>query len=250
MPMNTRRSRQFFLIGLAALPLFSALVVYWLMGSAPGGAVPRERYLRAVYVLQSLGGTAAKEREEIPSRVITTDATESLRNHPDKIFVLHHLADELAAVREESAKAPLFEAYARISLGELREAARLLTVYVVENEYNAEHYALLSRTLHELGDASSLLLICREWRERDAACLPDRVRFTWAALYALERYPQAEEAASAEKACLGWSAEVYAAKAHLASQEDDADAEVALDALLKAHPENAIRMRRLWDQIK
>ncbi len=223
--------------------------LYFVMGYSAGGTVPRERYYRAVFVLQSLGGPAAGEREDIPGRVPYADAAESLLHHPDKIFVLGHVADELAAVRQEAPKAVLFEAYARLGLGDRREAARLLAAYVVESDYSAKHYALLSRTLHELGDPSSLLLICREWRERDPSCRDDRLRFTWTALYNMGRYSQAASFMRTEGACLGWQAQVYTAKSVLASGEEH-EAGLVLDAALKHYTEENAQILRLWNQIK
>lgn len=219
------------------------------MGYSADGAVPRERYYQAVFVLQSLGGPAASEPEDIPRRVPYADAAESLLHHPDKIFVLSHVAEELAAVSQEAPKAPLFEAYARLGLGDRREAARLLADYVVESDYSAKHYALLSRILHELGDSSSLLLICREWRERDPSCHGERIRFTWMALYNLGRYAQAADYMRAEGACLGWQAQVYEAKSVLASGEAHEAGQV-LDAALKRYAGESTQILRLWNQLR
>lgn len=214
-----------------------------------GGVIPRERYFRAVFVLQSLGGPAAAEKENIPVRVPYADATESLLHHPDKIFVLGRVAEELAFLRAEEPKAALFESYARLGLGDRREAARLLAAYVVESEYNAGHYALLCRTLHELGDYSSLLLICREWFERDPSCRGDRLRLTWTALHNMERYGQAKAYMQGEGACLGWQAQVYAAKSALAAGEKH-EADAALETVLERYADDAMLIHRLWDQLK
>lgn len=221
----------------------------FIMAYSQGEAVPKERYYRAVFVLQSLGGPAAEEREDIPGQVPYADATESLLHHPDKIFVLNRVAEELSLVHQETPKAALFEAYARLGLGDRREAVRLLTSYVVDADYDPRHYALLSQILYELGDSSSLLLICREWHERDASCRPDRLRFTWAALYNLERYSQAAAYMSTEGKCLGWPAQVYAAKSVLASGEEH-EAGLLLETALKRHAQDSTQILRLWNQLK
>ena len=222
--------------------------VYSLMSYSASREVPLERYYRAVFVLQSLGGPASAESERIPPRIPYSDAAESLLHHPDKIFVLRHVADELAAVRAEAPKAKLFEAYARLGLGERGEAVRLLSAYVVGNDYNNNHYALLSHAFYELGDYSSLLLICSEWRERDPSCRRDRLVFTWSALYRLERYAQAREFMLAEGTCLGWVAHIYAAKAALAMGEER-EAGLVFEELLAGHAGEAAQIRRLWEQL-
>lgn len=207
------------------------------------------RYPRAVFVLQSLFPQAADEEETIPARVAYDDDTESLFHHPDKIFVLRHVADELAAMGAGRPKAPLFEAYARIALGEREAAVQLLTRYVVENEYNAAHYALLCANLHELGDALSLLLICREWGERDVSCREERVRYTFTALYNLGRHGDAAACLAKEGACLGWQAAVYEAKLALAQGRAD-EAEAVLQKAREAFSNEALPINRMWEQVK
>jgi hypothetical protein len=192
-----------------------------------------ERYYRAVLVLQRMGGPAAQEEADIPRRIAYTDAAESLLHHPDKIFVLGHVAEELAQVRREFPRAAFFEACARLALGDRREAARLLTDHVIASEYNAGHYALLCRLLHELGEYSSLLLICREWAGRDPSCRAERIRSTWTALHHLERYDQAAESMLAEEDCLGWRAPAYAAKSLLDSGKEREAARLLENALAR-----------------
>ena len=228
---------------------FPALAVIRITGWSIDAAVPHERYYQAVFVLQHLGGPAAREREDIPRRVTRADATESLLHHPDKIFVLGRVADSLAEARGDMPKAALFEAYARLALGDRRTAARLLADYVVESNYDAGHYALLSGILDELGDYPSLLMICSEWHGRDPTCREDRIRFTWAALHNLERYAEAARHMLVKGACLGWQARVYAAKSVLASGEER-EAALAIDAALKEYAKDADRIQRLWNHIK
>lgn len=223
--------------------------IAYIMAYSTGGAAPEERYYRAVYVLQSLGGPAAAEKEAIPPRVIYTDATESLLHHPDKILVLRHVADQLSAAEQDHPKAALFEAYARLALGERERASALLMRYVVESEYDAGHYAMLCESLRGLGDMTSLLLIGREWEEREEGCRKDRAQYLWVALYNLGRYADAEAFAAGRAACLGWQAGVFAAKAALAQGKHET-AEEHLEKTRRAYPEQALSISRAWNQLK
>lgn len=231
------------------LILSVAALLYWTIMPLPDKDRPETRFLRAVYVLQSLGGPAAREPEEIPPQVAYSDATESLLHHPDKIYVLRHVADELAAVAAHVPRAGLYEAYARLRLGEKRQAAALLARHVVENPYDAGHYALLSDMLRELDDYHSLLLICREWTERDPACRKERTIHIWSALYNLNRYEQALDFLAGEEACLGWAAGVYAVKTYRA-MEDEERAEQKLEDTLKTYPADRESIHRMWEQLK
>ena len=249
MSASSRASWRVYLFALVCVVLLLTAGIVYVTGWSAGNTVPHERYYRAVFVLQSLGGPAARERVDIPRRVPYADATESLLHHPDKIFVLGHVAEELAQVRRDVPKAVLFEAYARLGLGERSEAARLLEEYVVESDYNADHYALLCEMLYDLGDYSSLLMLSREWRERDPSCRGDRTHFAWAALHNLERYAQAAEYMRTKGECLGWQAGVYAAKSVLALS-GEREAGLAIDALVKRHADDAPQILRFWKQIK
>ncbi len=207
----------------AALLLLSAGVgasIFFALRGAPP-ASPDLSYYRAVYVLQQMGGPAALESQEFPSRNIRGDATESLLHHPDKIFVLRSLADDLTGFADSQPKARLFEAYARMSLGEKKRAADLLARYVCDSPYQAAHYALLCELLQEQEEYASLMLICREWRERDPSCLPQRSIYTWAALYGLQRFQEAGEYMEHRADCLGWQSGVYAARAFLAQGQGE-----------------------------
>jgi hypothetical protein len=239
------------------------LVVCLLLAPAASGALlfqrpagkertPRgeaaERYLRAVYILQSMGGPAAGEEEIIPPRIVYSDESESLLHHSDKILVLKQAAGELAALDENFPRARLFEAYARMSLGEHEEAARLLSRYVAENEYRPAYYALLCDNLAESGDYVSLLLFCREWREKDPSCNRVRARHTLAALYKTGNCGNAPASARAEAACLGWEAEVYAAGAALACGDDEGARRLLRSA--ESAGGDAARIRRLLDRLR
>lgn len=207
-----------------------------------------ERYYRAVYVLRRLSPAAAAEPEDIPAGIRYQDASESLLHHPDRIFVLRHVAGELAALGGTRPKAVLYEAYARLALGQKEAAVPLLSRYVVENPYAAGHYALLCDTLYMIEDYIGLLLICREWRERDPACNAERAEKTFAALYNLERRREAGAFARAED-CLGWRGEVYDAKCLLA-EGDEEGARRALEAAVQRRPEDAPHIRRLWELVR
>ena len=249
MTTTTRAVWRYYVLFIVCAVLATAAALFFIVSYSASGTVPHERYYRAVFVLQSLGGPAAGEREDIPGRVPYADATESLLHHPDKIFVLGHVAEELAQVRADVPRAALFEAYARLGLGDRREAARLLAGYVVESDYDAGHYGLLCRLLHEQGDYPSLLLICREWLERDAGCRADRIRFTWAALHNLERYAQAADYMLGEGECLGWRARVHAARSVLALSGERAAGQT-LEAALSRYADDAPQILRLWNQLK
>ena len=178
---------------------------------------PHDRFLRAVYVLKALGGPAAAEEVSIPRRIAVSDAAESLLHHPDRHFVLRSLVAELTSLKETLPEAALFEAYARADLGETRQASSLLSTYVVEHPYQARHYALLCSLLETLRDYRALLLICAEWRERDAACRSERLPYAWLALCGLGRFVEARDLVLKEGDCLEWRRYFYASRAALAA---------------------------------
>ncbi|MDR2669442.1 MAG: hypothetical protein LBC14_05770 [Desulfovibrio sp.] len=246
--MNRKRIAVF----LCLLLVSAAAPVWFFVRSAGDGRTRQgeaaERYLRAVYILQSLGGPAAEEKEDIPSRIVNSDESEDLLHHSDKILVLQRSAEELAALGEIFPKAGLFEAYARMGLGEHEAAARLLSRYVAENDYRPAYYALLCDNLAESGDYVSLLLFCREWREKDPSCNRVRARYTLAALYMTGSCADTAAQARAESACLGWEAEVYAAGAAQAC----GDGEGARRMLQKAESAggDAVRVQRLWERLR
>jgi hypothetical protein len=235
------------------LLLVSAAASVWFLARSAGDGRTRqgeaaERYLRAVYVLQSLGGPAAEEKEDIPSRIVNSDQSEDLLHHSDKILVLKRSAEELAALGGIFPRAGLFEAYARMSLGEHEAAARLLSRYVAENEYRPAYYALLGDNLAESADYVSLLLYCREWKEKDPSCNRVRSRYTLAALYKTGSCEDVASRAREESACLGWEAEVYAAGAAQAC----GDGESARRLLQKAESAggDAVHIQRLWERLR
>ncbi|MDR3176066.1 MAG: hypothetical protein LBU06_05995 [Desulfovibrio sp.] len=242
-----------FRVFLIAVVCFSALAAVLATRFFSCGTVvssqARDRYYRSVYILQSLTEVASGEKAAIPSGIVYSDETESLLHHPDKILVLGRIAEDLASLRAEFPEAWLFEAYARMALGERAEAARLLARYVAENEYRPAHYALLCENLAESGDYVSLLVFSREWKEKDPACNRDRSRHVLAAFYNSGRFDEALEAAREEGACLGWEAEVYAAKAFLGQGDEDHARQVLLRAENR-FAENAAQIRRLWELLR
>ena len=248
MSTPSRHGIAYTLFALIALCL-AGLGVRYLITYEPGGRIPQEQYLRAVFVLQSMGGPASSEPETIPARIERMDETESLLRHPDRILVLRRIADDLEEVRPTMPKAALFEAYARIALGQRGRAAALLNAYVVDAPYNAAHYALLCDLLHGEGEDSALLMIVKEWQERDRACRDDRARYAWTALYNLGRYAESEETARRQSACLGWRASVLRAKSLMAEEREEEAAEL-LDAAIERYPNEALHIRRLWEQLK
>lgn len=223
--------------------------LYFFLDAPSGGRGPEARYYRAVYLLRSFGGPAAAEEESIPARVAYADETESLFHHPDKILVLRHVAEDLADLSPQIPRAALYEAYARLGLGERESAARLLMRYVVDAEYSPRHYALLCRILYEIRDYPSLLLMCREWSERDPECREDRDEYAFAAFYNLGRHADALRLARRQGHCLGGLAALYAAKALLAMGQED-QAEALLREALDPHSGQGEHLRRLWERLR
>jgi hypothetical protein len=185
---------------------------------------PEDRFLRAVYVLQKLGGPAAAEVVDIPRRIRVHDDTESLLHHPDKVFVRHLLASELESLQAEGiGEAALFEAYVRADLGENTRARNLLIAYVAEHPYQPRHYILLCSLLEKRKEYGTLRIICAEWRAKDARCLPERVTFSWLALCHLGRFAEARDEVLRTGECLDWKRFVYAARAaHALGDEAEA----------------------------
>lgn len=229
--------------------LTASSAAYLLLRPVPGGEENKIRYLRAVYVLKRLGGPAAAEPDAVPPRIMYDDDTESLLHHPDKILVLRRMAGELAACGNEYPRARLFEAYARLGMGDKQAAAALLMRYVVLNEYNAGQYALLCRTLYETEDITALLIICREWAERDPPCRDERARYLFTALYDLGRFSDAEESMREAETCLGWQAVPHAAQAALAAGDRDR-AESLIEEGVSRYTTAEKPLRRLWERLK
>lgn len=227
----------------------AGLGLWHFMGASPDGKTMDARYYRAVYLLRHLSEPAASERETIPARVAFDDETESLLHHSDKILVLRHVAEELADIGQAMPRSALYEAYARLGLGERENAARILMRYVVDSDFNAAHYALLCQTLYELEDYPSLLMICREWSERAPLCHIDRSRHAFAALYNLGRFSDAARFMRAQEACLGWQTAPYIAKALLALGDQEQSEAVLQNALVSRYAQ-AVYIQRLWEQIR
>ncbi len=206
------------------------------------------RFYRAVYVLQSFGGPAAEEKVDIPAKIRRSDEAESLRFHPDRRLVLRRLADDLAALTPHLPVARLFEAYARLSLGDPK-AVHLLSDYISDAPYSARHYALLCDLLLRAGNAPELQLICREWLERDPSCRPDRALHTWNALISLQQFAEARALAVREAGCIGLPAPLYAAYA-VEAQGDPRAAENIVRDLLAQHPGQEAYINDQWRRLR
>jgi hypothetical protein len=217
--------------------------------SRGSGESPEDRLLRAVYILQRLGGPAREEIMDIPRRIRVADATESLVHHPDTVFVLRTLAGDLAGLAAEGLdQALLFEAYARMGLGQAETAAKLLARYVADRPYEERHYARLCSLLEETGDYQTMLLISTEWRDRDPVCRENRLIFTWLALCRTGRLTEARRLLERNGACLGWRQYLYAARTSLAAgQIGEAD---RLRDLAKDRSEASPEARELlWQRL-
>ena len=221
-------------------------------GHAATALSPRmERYYRAVCLLQEMGGPAAAEPVAVPRKILFRDATESLRHHPDKIFVLHTIANDLHSLGTSPPEAPLFEAYARLALGERVQAANLLYAYVSVAPYQRRHYTLLTSLLHEQAEPTSLYLVCREWEKLDPVCNTERSRLTWSALYAMGRHADALATALASTECLGWRAYLYAARAALAAGDAHEAKALVRQAEEMAQPDKSPEaVQALWDEMR
>ena len=234
-----------------ALPL---LLVFLLWAGAAFGALgstldktEREIFLRSVYVLRSLSANARQESLAIPRRVATTDATESLLRHPDSKLVLRQIGQDLAALRAKHEDAALYEAYARLELGQIREASVLLESYVATAPFDARRYDLLCDSLRGLEDYLTMYIIAREWSERDSQCRARQVEAEWQALYGLGRYTEAAALARKQATCLGWPASVYEAAAlNALGQKKGAAALVA--GAIDAFQEKETEIIRLWTE--
>ncbi|MDR1359391.1 MAG: hypothetical protein LBJ82_00270, partial [Deltaproteobacteria bacterium] len=234
------------LAALAALAAGMALAFRPQFFSRGQTDAPEDRFLRAVYLLQRLGGPAREESVDIPPRIRLADATESLAHHPDTIFVLRVLAGDLAALAAEGLdRARLFEAYARMGLGQPETAGKLLAEYVAERPYEERHYALLCSLLEETGDYRNMLLISTEWRDRDPVCRENRLIFTWLALCRTGRLAEARRLLERDGACLGWRQYLYAARTSLAEGRPE-EADPLLDMAKNSPGASAEARELLW----
>ena len=243
------RKRLFYCVASAMIISLSVAYFPSAAQAASRFSAETERWYRAVYVLQCFGGPAAEEEMEIPAKIRRSDEAESLRFHPDRPLVLRTLAADLEDLAPRIPEARLFAAYARLSLGERRQAADLLSRYVSESAYSARHYEILCDTLQSLRDATGLYLICREWEERDPACRPQRLLFTWTALFSMGRFDDARKAVSRDAACLGTDGPLYAARAAEAAG-DHKGAEDLVEAVCRLNPENTQTIRAAWQRLR
>ena len=217
-PMSPPLHIPCFLLATRALLLALALFLWAVGSSVAFGAdgldkTERETFLRSVYVLRSFSSHARQESLAIPRRVVTADATESLLRHHDSKLVLRQIAGDFATIGNRHEDAALYEAYARLELGQNKEAAALLESYVGTAPFEARRYALLCKTLRGLDDWLTMYIMAKEWAERSSACRAEQVEAEWQALYGLGRFAEAAALAGKQAPCLGWPAGVYEASA-------------------------------------
>ena len=226
------------IVGLSLLPLG--------MGDEAQGSADLNRYYRAVAVLQSLDKGAAKEKEVIPQEVYSQDETESLIHHPDELYVYKVVAAELASLDKDIPRAKLFEAYARLGLGQTLQGAQLLMDYVAEAEESEDrHYLLIVENLAALEDWTAVYIICLEWEEKKSDCLQVRALYEWKALTELKRHETALLALARNENCLGWKFPVYEAMSTYSTGQKK-NAKKILTESKKKFPEHTRQIANLW----
>lgn len=231
MRIANRRKKSWFskvclLAGLACAAL-AVLAAVYLRGEASRRVDPVAlEYYRSVLVLQTMVPRAAEEKEEIPPQMRHHDSTESLLHHSDDIFRLRAIASSLREVGSAYPRARLFEAYARLGLGEKDTAAALLSAYVAESPYEPRQYGLLCELLQESGDAAALYLITQEWLDHDSSCREDRLLYTWVALSRMGRHRDAALLMEGGRSCMGWRAALYSARSLLALGDEKGGEEI------------------------
>ena len=206
-------------------------------------------YYRAVLVLQTMSPAAAEEKEVIPPQVRYHDSTESLLHHSDDIFRLRAIASALREVGAAYPKARLFEAYARLGLGEKESATGLLSAYVAENPYEPRQYELLCELLQESGDAAALYLITQEWLEHDSSCREDRLLHTWVALSRMGRHRDAAALMEGGRSCMGWRAALYSARSLFALGDEKAGEEM-IQRAVDVFPDARGAILLEWERVK
>lgn len=207
------------------------------------------RYYQAVAVLQSINKGAALESEEIPRGIYRLDETESLIHHADEQFVYQVVADELVQLQSVSPKVKLFEAHARLALGQKETATKLLMDYVAESEVaDDRHYGMIVENLSDLKDWISLYIICLEWEEKKDICMENRALFEWEALTKLGRHEAALRSLARSEDCLGWKFPVYEAMS-LYKQGKKQYAQTALRNAQKKYPDQAGQITNLWYKV-
>lgn len=221
-----------------------------LSGAAHAAETVQTRYLRAVYVLRTLDPSLAGNALAIPRRIITDDTTNTLVQHPDKIFVLDSMARELESLSRNKgmSDADYYAAQAYGKLGQRSNAARAMGRYLVIAPYQAENYLLLVRWLYENSEYEAMRAAAAEWRVRDPACNEKRLVYVWGS-YLVQSQPQDALNVLNDSACNGWRPQVMAARSTLDLGSAGA-AEHMVDAAALRYPKNARIIRAFWEQIR
>ena len=219
-------------------------------GGAHAAETVQTRYLRAVYVLRTLDPSLAAGTLAVPRRIITDDTTNTLVQHPDKIFVLDSMARELESLSRNKGMgdADFYAAQAYGKLGQRSNAARAMGRYLLISPYQAENYLLLVRWLYENSDYAAMRAAAADWRTRDPACNEKRLVYVWGS-YLAQGQPQDALNALNNSACNGWRPQVMAARSTLDLGSAGA-AEHMVDAAARRFPKNAKTIRAFWEQIR
>lgn len=226
------------IMGLSLLPLG--------LGERAQGSADLNRYYRAVAVLQSLDKGARQEKEVIPQEIYSQDETESLIHHPDELYVYKVVAAELAGLDQEIPRAKLFEAYARLALGQTLQGAQLLMDYVADAEEGEDrHYLLIVENLATLEDWTSVYIICLEWEEKRSECSQVRALYEWKALTELKRHETALHSLSRSESCLDWKFPVYEAMSTYSLGQKKQAKQILVESK-KKFPERTRQIANLW----
>lgn len=206
-------------------------------------------YYKAVIVLKSLDRNSQEEPEYIPRGLSWTDEVESVLHHPDSRYVLRSVANDLAGLSDSFPKARLFESYARLALGDVKTASKLMVDYlgaVATSE--PRHYEILTENLLTQEDWLSLYIISLEWAERHPACEEKRISYIWASLRGLKRYKEASKMAQENKKCLGWKWSLYTAIAAFDSG-DRSEGEKFLIKTYEDNPNQKAEIDLIWSEL-
>ena len=227
-----------------------AFFLFLLPGQACAAEPVQTRYLRAIYVLRTLDPSLAVGSFSIPRRIITDDTANTLVQHPDKIFVLDSMAQELESLSRNKgmSDADYYAAQAYNKLGQRSNAARTMGRYLHTAPYQAENYFFLVRCLYENSDYTAMRKAAADWEARDPACNEKRLVYTWGSYLAEGKAQDALNAVNAS-VCSGWRPQVLAARSTLDLGGTEA-AELMVKAAISAYPKNAKTIQAMWEQVR